>query len=70
MSDLWKLIDDAPQWVNGLDALIGQYVPHWGWKKVSIWEPSWTRDDCISRGATHWMPHLRDLPAPQGVSDE
>ena len=63
----WEPIDKAPMFVNGRDALVGQYVPGWGWKKVTIWEREWTRKDCISRGATHWWPHLRNLPEPQAV---
>ena len=60
----WHLIADAPMWVNGRDALVGQFSPAYGWKKVTIWESEWTRDNCIARGATHWWPHLRDLPLP------
>jgi hypothetical protein len=60
----WEQIEKAPMYVNRRDALVGQYVKGWGWKKVTIWEPEWTRDECIQRGATHWWPHLRDLPEP------
>lgn len=66
----WQPIADAPMWVYGNDALIGQFVPSYGWKKVTIWEPGWTRDDCIARGATHWWPHLRDLPDAPSDSGE
>lgn len=61
------LATTSPMWVYGRDALIGEYVERFGWKKVTIWEPTWTRDDCIARGATHWWPHLRDLPAPNAA---
>jgi len=61
----WQPIEKAPKYVLGRDALVGQYVPTFGWKKVTIWEREWTRDECIQRGATHWWPHLRDLPEPQ-----
>jgi len=63
----WQPIEKAPTYVLGRDALVGQYVPTFGWKKVTIWEREWTRKDCISRGATHWWPHLRNLPEPQAV---
>ena len=63
----WQPIEKAPKYVLGRDALVGQYVPTFGWKKVTIWEREWTRKDCISRGATHWWPHLRNLPEPQAV---
>jgi len=62
MSTGWEKIERAPKWVLGRDALIGTHVSGYGWKKVCLWEPEWTRDDCISRGATHWWAHLRDLP--------
>ena len=61
----WQLLEKAPMYILGRDALVGQYVPGWGWKKVTIWEREWTRDECIHRGATHWWPHLRNLPEPQ-----
>lgn len=60
----WEPIEKAPQFVYGRDALVGQYVPGFGWKKVSIWEPGWIRDEYIQRGATHWWPYLRNLPKP------
>lgn len=62
-AEAWLSITEAPMYVYGLDALVGEWVPGWGWKKVSIWEREWTRDDIIRRGGTHWWPHLRDLPA-------
>ena len=61
----WLPLADAPMYVYGRDALIGEYVAGYGWKKVAIWEPTWTRDDIISRGGTHWWPHMRDLPEPE-----
>ena len=64
----WLPLTDAPKWVLVNDALVGQWIPGAGrWKKVSIWEPEWTRDDCIRRGATHWWPHLPLLPAPESA---
>lgn len=60
----WEPIANAPMFVYGKDALVGHYVEGFGWKKVSIWEREWTRDQCRERGATHWWPHLRDLPLP------
>lgn len=60
----WEPLSAAPMYVYGRDALVGQWVDKWGWKKVTVWEPQWTRDDIISRGGTHWWPHLRDLSAP------
>ena len=62
--DGWQSINSAPQWVYGNDALVGQYIQGYGWKKVTIWEKGWTRDECIERKATHWWPHLRELPVP------
>lgn len=59
----WRPISEAPQRVVGRDALVGEYVNEWGWRKVGIWDTS-TRDQCIARGVTHWWPHLRELPAP------
>lgn len=61
----WEKIEKAPMYVGGNDALVGQWVDGWGWKKVVMWEPEWTRDEVIARGATHWWPHLRDLPKPE-----
>jgi hypothetical protein len=63
-NQMWEVIDKAPMYVHGQDALVGQYVPGWGWRKVTIWQREWTREDNIRRGATHWWPHLRDLPKP------
>ena len=60
----WLPLSEAPMFVCGRDALVGEWVEQYGWKKVSIWEREWTRDDIISRGGTHWWPHLRDLPQP------
>ena len=64
----WEPIANAPMYVYGRDALVGQHVSGFGWKKVTIWEREWTRDQCIERGATHWWPHLRDLPLPPATS--
>ena len=64
----WEPIADAPMYVYGRDALVGQHVSGFGWKKVTIWEREWTRDQYIERGATHWWPHLRDLPLPPAPS--
>jgi len=60
----WVPIAEAPQYVQGRDALLGQWVAGYGWKKVTLWEREWTRDDCIRRGATHWWPHLCEMPDP------
>lgn len=60
----WLPLVNAPMFVYGRDALVGEWAAGHGWKKVTIWEREWTRDDIIQRGATHWWPHLRDLPAP------
>lgn len=66
---LWRPITDAPQF-NNTPALVGQYSEGYGWRKVSLWDVGWTRDECIKRGATHWMPHLRDLPIPAALAGE
>ena len=60
----WFPLTQAPMYVYGRDALVGEWVQGFGWRKVSIWEREWTRDDIVSRGGTHWWPHLRDLPSP------
>ena len=60
----WLPLSEAPAYVYGRDALVGEWVEGYGWKKVSIWEREWTRDEIASRGGTHWWPHLLDLPAP------
>ena len=59
----WLSLTEAPMWVHGRDALVGEWRTD-GWHKVAIWEPEWRRDDILRRGGTHWWPHLRDLPAP------
>lgn len=64
MGDTWLPLSQAPMYVYGRDALVGQWITGYGWKKVSIWEPEWTREDILGRGGTHWWPHLRELPEP------
>ena len=66
----WLPLKDAPMHVHGRDALVGTWVPPFGWRKVSLWEQEWTRDDIISRGGTHWWPHFRDLPPPSSNEEQ
>src|SRR3990167_7752095 len=68
----WLPLDDAnaPQWFYGRGALVGTWTSE-GWIKVSLWEPSWTRDEIIERGGTHWWQHLPfpESPAQAGQSE-
>ena len=59
----WVNIYDAPMWLHGRDALVGEWNGVW-WAKITVWEPEWSREDLVRRGCTHWWPHLRDLPSP------
>jgi len=57
----WQPIETAPPYMDGNnEALLGQADAFGRWVKVTIWNPTWTRDAMKARGVTHWTP----LPPP------